>query len=64
VRELHEEWMRDPAYRAEYEAFEPEFALERALIAARLKAGLTQQQVAQRMRTAIGFRTPGSGADG
>jgi transcriptional regulator with XRE-family HTH domain len=51
VRELHEEWMRDQAYRAEYEALEPEFELAWALMAARLKAGLSQEQVAQRMKT-------------
>jgi transcriptional regulator with XRE-family HTH domain len=51
VRELHEEWMQRPEYRAEYEALEPEFALARAFIAARVKAGLTQEQVAERMET-------------
>ena len=51
VRELHKEWMQRPGYRAEYEALEPEFALARALIAARVNAGLTQEQVAERMAT-------------
>ena len=51
VRALHEEWMQRPGYRAEYEALEPEFALARALIAARTRAGLTQEQVAERMAT-------------
>lgn len=51
VRELHEEWMERPEYRAEYEALEPEFAVARALIAARIQAGLTQEQVAERMQT-------------
>lgn len=51
VRELHKEWMQRPGYRAEYEALEPEFALARALITARVNAGLTQEQVAERMAT-------------
>jgi len=43
--------LKDPAVKAEYDRLEPEFALARELIAARLKAGLTQAQVARRMRT-------------
>ena len=46
VRDLHEQWMQDPAYRNAYEQLEPEFALARALIEARTKAGLTQAQLA------------------
>lgn len=41
----------DPAYRAAYEALEPEFALVTALIAARAHAQLTQAELAQRMGT-------------
>lgn len=51
VRELHDEWMKEPDYREAYAALEPEFALARALIAARVGAGLTQEQVASRMQT-------------
>ena len=51
VRDLHEQWMQDPAYRGAYEQLEPEFALARALIEARTKAGLTQEQLAERMHT-------------
>ncbi len=43
--------MKDPAFRAEYKALQPEFALVRALISARSKAGLTQAQLAKRMGT-------------
>lgn len=32
VRELHEEWSKDPDYRNAYEELGPEFALARALI--------------------------------
>lgn len=48
---LKARWMKDPAFRAEYKALAPEFALARALIKARAKAGLTQAAVAKRMGT-------------
>jgi transcriptional regulator with XRE-family HTH domain len=51
IDELHTGWMRDPAYRNEYAALEDEFALAAALIRARADAGLTQQQLAERMGT-------------
>ena len=49
--ELHRKWMKNPEYRREYDALEEEFALATALLAARGKAGLTQSQVARRMKT-------------
>jgi DNA-binding XRE family transcriptional regulator len=49
--ELHKEWMSDPTYRREYEALGDEFALVAALMQARARAGLTQAQVAHRMKT-------------
>jgi transcriptional regulator with XRE-family HTH domain len=51
VDELHKNWLKDPEYRREYEALEGEFSLAASLIDARTRAGLTQQQVARRMRT-------------
>jgi len=51
VDDLHKEWMKDSEYRREYEALEEEFSLTAALIAARARAGLTQEEVAQRMKT-------------
>jgi ribosome-binding protein aMBF1 (putative translation factor) len=51
VREAAKEWLKDPAFRAEYEALEPEFALASALIEARGRAGMTQAQVAEAMGT-------------
>ena len=49
----------DPAFRAEYDALEDEFALAAALIAARARAALTQAQVAERMGTTqAGRRSP------
>ena len=49
VNESFATWRQEPAYREAYEALEEEFALVRALIEARTKAGLTQTQVAQRI---------------
>lgn len=51
VDDLHKKWMKNPKYRREYEALEEEFSLAAALIEARARAGLTQEQVAQRMKT-------------
>ena len=51
VAELHKRWMNQPAYRKAHAASEGEFTLARELIAARVSAGLTQEQLAQRMGT-------------
>ena len=51
INDLAKEWMKDPAFRREYDALEEEFALATALLSARDRAGLTQAQVAQRMKT-------------
>ncbi len=50
-RELKKRWMKDPDFRKEYDALEPEFAVARQLIEARARAGLTQQELADRMGT-------------
>ena len=51
VRDLHAEWRKDPDYRAAYDDLGPEFELARSLIEARASAGLTQEQLAERMNT-------------
>lgn len=51
VKSLHRKWLKNPEYKAEYEALSEEFALVGALIEARQKAGLTQAQLASRMKT-------------
>ncbi len=43
-----EEQMKDPAFRAEWDALEPEFALIRQLLDLRLKEGLSQRGLAER----------------
>ena len=51
VSELRKKWMKDPEFRAEYEAQRPVFELMMALAEARLNARLTQEQLANRMET-------------
>ena len=40
--------MQDAAFRAEYEALEPEFAIVQAIIDARKNSGITQKQLSER----------------
>ena len=51
VEEAFAEWRKDAKYVEAYEALDGEFALAAALIDARAHAGLTQQQLAERMHT-------------
>ena len=51
VDDLHNDWMKDPKYRREYKALSEEFSLTAAMIEARSRAGMTQEQVARRMKT-------------
>jgi transcriptional regulator with XRE-family HTH domain len=55
VKDLHKDWLRDPKYRAEYEALGEEFQLARTLIEARTRAGLSQTQLARRMKTSQSY---------
>lgn len=51
VEESFARWRKDPAYRRAYDAIEEEFALAVAVIRVRAAAGLTQEQLAERMHT-------------
>lgn len=51
IKDLHKRWMDDPEYRREYEALEEEFTLASAMIKARKRAGLTQEELAKEMET-------------
>lgn len=51
ILDKHIEMMEDSKYRKEFESQEEEFTIARELIKARLRAGLTQQQLAERMGT-------------
>lgn len=51
VEESFAEWRRESAYVKAYEALDEEFALAEALIDARSRAGLSQEDVAKKMKT-------------
>ncbi len=51
VRDLHKKWSKDRDYREACEELAPEFELARAIVEARVAAGLTQEQLARRMET-------------
>src|SRR3990172_473288 len=45
------EVLKDPALKAEYDKLQPEFAMIQAVIDARVKRGVTQKELAQRIGT-------------
>jgi ribosome-binding protein aMBF1 (putative translation factor) len=49
--DLHKRWLEDPEYKKEYDSLEEEFNIAAALIEARARAGLSQEEVARRMNT-------------
>ena len=51
ISELHQKWIKEPKYRKAYADLEDEFALAKAVIAARNRAGLTQSELAHKMGT-------------
>jgi transcriptional regulator with XRE-family HTH domain len=55
VKDLHQGWLKDSKYRAEYEGLAEEFQLARTLIEARTRAGLSQAQLARRMKTSQSY---------
>ena len=55
VKDLHRGWMKNSKYKAQYEALGKEFQLARALIEARTRAGLSQTQLARRMKTSQSY---------
>jgi ribosome-binding protein aMBF1 (putative translation factor) len=51
VEEAFARWQKNPKFRRAYGELEEEFALVTEIIKARAKAGLTQEQLAKRMKT-------------
>lgn len=47
--DLRKKWNRDPRFREEVKALDPEFRLARELVKARTNAGMSQSEVAVRM---------------
>ncbi|MGH9470189.1 MAG: helix-turn-helix domain-containing protein [Terriglobia bacterium] len=51
MSQMHKRWMKEAEYRKAYDALEEEFALAKAVIDARNRAGLTQTELARKMGT-------------
>lgn len=51
ISDMHRKWMKEPTYRKAYEALEEEFVLASAVLDARNRAGLTQEELAKKMGT-------------
>ena len=50
-KEVHARHMKDPEFRREFEAIQPELALIELLMDARLNKGVTQAELAKKMGT-------------
>jgi len=48
LQEFLEDQLKDPEFRKEYEAIQPEMAVIRALVDARISQNLTQKQLSER----------------
>ena len=51
IKSLHRKWSRDPKYRKAYDELSEEFAIAQAMVEARKRAGLTQTEMAKRIKT-------------
>ena len=55
IRNLHRRWRKDADYKEAYDALGEEFNLAHALIEARTAAGLSQSELARRMKTSQSY---------
>ena len=55
LKDLHRRWSKNKDYKSAYDALGEEFELARTLIEARTRAGLTQTQLARRMKTSQSY---------
>lgn len=51
AQELHDEWMKDPEYKKEYDKLETEFQIASQMIKARIKKKMTQEQLAKKINS-------------
>jgi ribosome-binding protein aMBF1 (putative translation factor) len=51
LSDLSEKWHRDPAFKKAFDDLEEEFLVLQALMEARAHSGLTQSQLARKMKT-------------
>ena len=49
--EVRKDWMKDPKFREGYKRLEPEYAIMRAIIEARIKKNISQKMLAKRLGT-------------
>jgi ribosome-binding protein aMBF1 (putative translation factor) len=54
LKDLHKKLSKNPEYRVAYDALDDEFSLAIAIAQARLRADLTQEELAARMHTTQG----------
>ena len=55
LNDLYRRWGKDREYKTAYDALGEEFQLARALIEARTRVGLSQTQLARRMKTSQSY---------
>ena len=55
IKDLHRVWSKAPAYQGAYDALDDEFRLARVLIDTRSRAGLSQAELAVRMKTSQSY---------
>ena len=55
ISDLHRRWSKNADYKDAYDALGEEFDLARALIEARMAAGLSQSQLARKMKTSQSY---------
>ena len=55
AQRVFEQWQKNPDFQREYAALEEEFALADKFIKARSSSGLTQQELAGRMKTSQSY---------
>jgi len=51
ISTLHKRWLKEPAYKKAYEDSEIEFEIAKEIIEARMKSGLSQEELAVLMET-------------
>jgi ribosome-binding protein aMBF1 (putative translation factor) len=51
VDDIHAKWMKDQAYKKAYDELDLEFSIISAVIDARIKKGMTQKKLAEKMGT-------------
>ena len=54
-KDVAKKWKKDPEYKAAYDALEEKYVLARSIIEARIKSGLSQKELAEKMNTTQPF---------